>query len=241
MRPARWPAIALLALSAHAQTPPTFEAASIRRNVSGEINTQIKLAGNRLTITNASVKTLIRNAWDLLGFQLAGGPPWLDSDMYDISATTGRSEELTTDQFREMLKTLLAERFALRVHWDEREGPVYALVVAKEGSKLKENSGTVEPGINTRKAPHAARMQGTREPTSILASNLGNQLGRFVNDKTGLTGSYDWLLEWDPDPNPDSTLPSLVTAVQQLGLRLESQKGPTHILIIDALEKASDN
>lgn len=85
-------------------------------------------------------------------------------------------------------------------------------------------------------------MIGTREPISILAINLGNQLGHIVIDKTGLTGAYDWKLEWDPDPAADSTLPSLFTAVQeQLGLRLEAQKGPMPVLVIDSAEHPSDN
>jgi len=85
-------------------------------------------------------------------------------------------------------------------------------------------------------------MIGTREPVSILATNLGNQLRRIVIDKTGLKGAYDWKLEWNPDPSPDSILPSLFTAVQeQLGLKLEAQKGPMQVLVIDSAERPSDN
>ena len=77
---------------------------------------------------------------------------------------------------------------------------------------------------------------------SILASNLGNQLGRIVLDRTGLRGAYDWTLEWNPDLTVDSNRPSLSTALQeQLGLRLEAQKGPMEILIIDSMERPSEN
>ena len=85
-------------------------------------------------------------------------------------------------------------------------------------------------------------MKGTREPISILASNLGNQLGRIVLDKTGLRGVYDWMLEWNPDLTGDSSRPSLFTALQgQLGLRLEAQKGQIETLVIDSVERPSEN
>jgi uncharacterized protein (TIGR03435 family) len=85
-------------------------------------------------------------------------------------------------------------------------------------------------------------MRGTREPISILASNLGNQLGRIVVDKTGLAGVYDWVLEWDPDPTVESTRPSLFTALQQqLGIRLEAQRGPVETLVIDSANRPSEN
>ena len=85
-------------------------------------------------------------------------------------------------------------------------------------------------------------MKGSREPISILASNLGNQLGRIVLDKTGLRGVYDWMLEWNPDLTVDSNRPSLFTALQgQLGLRLEAQKGQMETLVIDSVERPSEN
>lgn len=237
-----WGAFALTALVASGQPPVTFEAASIRRNLSGEQNTRIDISGNRLTVTNASLKTLIRNGWELQSFQFTGGPPWLDTEMYDISATTGTHEKIDAEQLKPLLRSLLAERFGLRFHRETKEGLIYALVVSKEGPKLREGAASEQPGINTRKAPGDARMQGTREPISILAFNLANQLGRFVVDKTSLPGAYDWVLEWDPDPNAESTRPSLFTAVQQqLGLKLESQKGPMELFVIDHAERASQN
>jgi uncharacterized protein (TIGR03435 family) len=234
--------VSLTVLLAAAQEPPRFEAASIKRNLSHEVNTRIEISGGRLTVTNATLKTLIRNSWDLLAFQFAGGPGWMDSDMFDIQATTGTSEKLTNERLRPLLRSLLADRFALKVHFETRETNVYALVPARDGSKLKENASDMEPGINTSKFGNSGRMIGTREPISILAGNLGNQLGRIVIDKTALAGAYDWKLEWDPNPSADSTLPSLFTAVQQqLGLKLEPQKGPMEVLVIDSAEHPTGN
>lgn len=227
-----------LSCGARGQSPTAFEVAAIHRNPSGGLNTRISISGGRFTATNASLKTLIRNAYDILSFQLTGGPRWLDTDMYDVAATTGSAEKISPDRLKLLLQNLLADRFRLRVHWETREGPVYALVLDKNGPKFKESSAAQEPGINMRRG----RIKGTREPISILASNLGNQLGRIVLDKTGLRGAYDFTVEWDPEPAADSAGPSIFTGLQeQLGLRLESQEGPVEVLVIDSAERASEN
>jgi len=221
---------------------PSFEAASIKRNDGVSPNTRIDLSGGRVTMTNATLKTLIRNAYDILSFQLAGGPRWLDTDGFDIVATTGGPEKISTEQFRKLLQSLLAERFQLKVHWEKRETSVYALVPAKDGPKLKTGDAAQEPGINTSKSAGHARMKGTAAPLMLLASNLGNQLGGIVEDKTGMAGVYDWLLEWDPDPTAESTLPSLLAALPaQLGLRLETRKGFMETLVIDSVNRPTAN
>jgi uncharacterized protein (TIGR03435 family) len=232
--------IALLE-GARGQTQAAFEVASIRRNLSGGQNTQIRVSGDKFIVTNGSLKTFIRNAYDILSFQLDGGPRWLDTEMYDIAATAG-GQAISPEQLKLLLRNLLADRFQLKVHWETRETTVYALVLDKGGPKIGASVGEQEPGINTSKRPGKAQMKGTKEPISILASNLGNQLSRIVVDETGLRGLYDWMLEWDPDPTVDSTSPSLMTALpQQLGLRLESRRGPMEVLVIDSAEKASEN
>jgi uncharacterized protein (TIGR03435 family) len=236
-------AIAASALSCVAQSPTTFEVASIRRSLSGSLNTQIDNSDGKFTVTNGSLKTLIRNAYDLQSFQFAGGPSWLDTEMYNIVATTGTGDKIPPDQLKTLLKNLLADRFQLKVHWETRQTNIYALVVAKNGPIFKEDSDPQkESGINTSKGAHQGRMIGTKEPLSILASNVGNQLGRIVLDKTGLQGKYDWTLVWDPDPAPDSTNPSIFTALQeQLGLKLDPQKGPMETLVIDNADHPSEN
>src|SRR3954454_6484148 len=99
---------AFAAFGLWAQTP-AFEAASIKRNDGVSPNTRIDLSGGRVTMTNATLKTLIRNAYDILSFQLTGGPRWLDSEGFDIVATTGSAEKISTEQFRKLLQSLLAE------------------------------------------------------------------------------------------------------------------------------------
>ena len=203
----RWLTIGLLLTCARAQT---FDAISIHRDLNGGLNTGISISGGRITFRNATVKTLIRNAYGILSFQLANEASWLDSEMYDIAAVTG-GDKIGDDELKALLCNLLAERFHLKVHWETRETTVYA-------------------------------SRGVAEPISILASNMGNQLGRIVTDETGLKGVYDWYVEWDPDPGADATLPSLLTALpQQLGLKLDARKGPMEVLVIDHAERPTEN
>lgn len=243
MRVSKFAASLLFVGMASGQSPHSFEVASIHRNLSGSLNTGIRTSeGGRLSITNASLKTLIRNAYGILSFQLAGEPSWIDTEMYDIEAKAETAGEIPPAEFKMLLQSLLADRFHLKVHWETRESTVYALLVDKGGPKFRASSGDLKPSMNTRKGAEKAQMTGTAETMAVLAGNLGNQLGRFAVDKTGLTGNYDFTLEWDLQASADSTGPSLFTALkEQLGLKLESQKGPVELLVIDAAEKASEN
>jgi uncharacterized protein (TIGR03435 family) len=233
----------VLTLPAAAQPLPRFEVASIHRNTNGSLNTNINVSdGGRLSIVNGSLKTLIRNAYGILSFQLANEPNWIDTEMYDIEAKTATSGKISPDEFKSLLQSLLADRFHLKVHWETRESTVYALLLDKSGPKFTASLVDEKSGMNTRKGPDKATMTGTAEPMKDLASNLGNQLGRFAVDKTGLTGTYDFTFSWDPQSTADSTGPSLFTALRdQLGLRLESQKGPVELLVIDNADRPSEN
>jgi uncharacterized protein (TIGR03435 family) len=234
--------ITLCALAGAAQSQPAFDVISIHRNLRGG-DARVDMTRGRLTMNNASLRTLIRNGYDIQNYQFAGGPNWLDSDSYDISATVADRAEVSQDQYRTLIRALLADRFQLKVHWQTRQGDVYALVVAKNGPTLKvATDPSKEPGLNTNKSSHLARMIGTNAPVFYLSSVLSNQVSHPVIDKTGLQGRYDWTLVWDPEPNPDSTEPSLFTAVQeQLGLKLDAQKGPVETLVIDSVAHPSEN
>lgn len=235
-------AVACGALASSAQPPAAFEAVSIHRNVHGG-DASTNVTRGRLTMTNASLRTLIRSAYDIQNFQFAGGPAWLDSDTYDIAATTGDGADISHDRYRALLQALLADRFQLKVHWETRQSDVYALIVAKNGPKLTADTDPQkESGLNTNRTAHEGRMAATNVPMSYLSNRLSNQLSHPVIDKTGLEGKYDWTLVWDPDPTADSTNPSLFTAVQeQLGLKLEPQKGPVETLVINSVERPSEN
>jgi len=211
-----------------AQTPPAFDAASVKATVPPPGVTSMSRYGEYI----GSLKSLIKTAYGLEDYQMAGGPKWIDDDIYSVvDKPVGPEASL-------MLRTLLAERFKLAVHSETRQLPVYTLVFAKGGPRLEK---ATEPGTTS---PGGGMIRGTME-MSLLASYLSSITGRRVIDQTGLTGPYTFSLKWTPDDRPatgDTSAPSLVTAIQeQLGLKLESTKGPVEILVIDHAEKPTEN
>jgi uncharacterized protein (TIGR03435 family) len=198
--------------------------------------------GGRIKITNEPVKLLVRVAFQLPNAQIAGGPAWLDSDRYDIEAKTGLPEKPTPAQLGPMIRNLLEERFHLKYHRETRQLTVYALVPAKTGPKLKPAAPTESAGANTHGGPRSSQLVATATTMPLLATYIANRLERVVIDQTNLTGAYDFHLEWAQDPNPESALPSLVTALHdQLGLTLQSQKAAVEVLVIDNLERPTEN
>jgi uncharacterized protein (TIGR03435 family) len=242
-----WTILVFSGLVARGQSPPAFEVAVIRPSVeSTSAGTSFNVfEGGRLRITNEPVKLLIRAAFQIQNAQIAGGPAWLDTDRYDIEAQTGRPEKPGPDQISPLLKSLLSDRFSMKFHREMRELTVYALVLEKNqkgGLKLKTKGQNEGTAMNTHGGDGKSELVGTGVSTGALARYVGNRLGRIVVDKTGLSDSYDFTLEWAPDETPDSPLPPLVTALrEQLGLRLESQKSPVEVLVIDSLQKPSEN
>src|SRR5258708_6329833 len=256
-----------------AQTPPSFEVASIRPSSSEDRRPLINMQpSGRCVARNATVKRLITVAYRIKHFQISGGPKWIDSDFFDIAATPA-GPLAKPDQFQAMLQALLAERFHLVIRRETKEMPVYALVAAKGGPKIKEaldsDPAIIDPGGRApegapRRPPITRIRRGslTAQGIEMLAfvDTLSNFLGRAVLDRTGLSGRYDVKLQWTTDENqvamfevmgvpegfgappPDPLGPSLFTALQeQLGLRLETQKGPLEMLVIERVEKPSEN
>jgi len=224
-----------------------FEAASIHLNDSGSRFAGMSIyKGGRFTATNVTVKRLIIASYKIQGYQIVGGPPWMDSDHYDITAKS--ESEANQEQVAEMIKALLGDRFKLKSHHEVKELPVYELDVAKGGSKLKTNT---DGGDNHKSSTSRGKITGQNVPLETFVTLLSNQLDRLVVDKTGLKGNYDLQLEWSPDlsraatatdapPPPDGT--SIFTAIQeQLGLRLEAGKTAADAVVIDALERPSEN
>ena len=137
----------------------------------------------------------------------------------------------------ERLRSLLSDRFGLRVHVEQREQTVLALRVAKGGPKLQE---VAEP--SGRVSTNDGRIQGFGAPVSMLVTQISIATGLIVQDETGLDGKYDFLLEFSPDDkNPDDTRPSIHTAVERLGLRLEQTRATVKTVVIDSVERPSAN
>ena len=278
MARARWIGVLLCATPGAlcAQPAPmSFEVASIKASAPDTRGMFIQFQpGGGLRVTNLTVKQVLAYGYDVRDFQISGGPAWINSDRYDIQARpehtattaapddyrqmTDEQRKTLDQQMRERVRTLLADRFELAVHHDTKEAPVYVLMVAKGGPKLKENT---EPrggrqGMGMRPG---GQLTATAAPLPMLANLLSNLMGRPVLDKTGLTAKYDFELHWTPDSGkslvppgapaaaveaqaPDPNGPTIFTALQeQLGLRLESQKGPVDMIVIDRVEKPSEN
>jgi bla regulator protein blaR1 len=235
-----------------AEPPKEFEVASIKPSAPGGRGVRIQMApGGRLDASGVTAKLLIQQAYGVKDFQISGGPGWINSERYDLVAKADRDIG-KPEHLRPLMQKLLADRFQLTIHRDTKELPVYALVVGKNGPKLKESESN-SPGPQIRMG--RGLIDGRGMGMDMLASNLSNPLGRTVIDRTGLKGQYDIKLEFTPEgaadrpgdgpesaPPPDPTGPSLFTALQeQLGLKLESSKGPVEIIIIDRIEKPSEN
>jgi uncharacterized protein (TIGR03435 family) len=238
------PALLISAVPARAQLPqPAYDVISIKPNQSGGKPRIGASPGGRLTATNVNLKLMIELAWNLRDYQISGGPGWLESAGYDIVGTLEHPVNPSLDTrpyFQQLLQSLLAGRFHLQVKLETKELPVYALTVSKDGPKLGGGEKPEDPAaIRMRGGP--GLMIGEKINTQILDEALSEVLGRPVVDKTGLTGFYDFKLEWTPDDS-DTPGPSIFTAIQeQLGLKLEAQKGPVKVLVIESAEKASEN
>jgi uncharacterized protein (TIGR03435 family) len=223
---------------------PAFEVASVRlgQPAAGDA---VFCEGGRLTVYNYTLRTLIQMAWHVRDIQVLGGPAWMDSQAYYIAAKGDPSA--TDDQCRAMLQTLLEERFALVLHHDLRDLPVYALVLVPNGPKFHESEVGVPPNIATAKGSLSVQKVSMANVARVLSSTLD----RPVLDKTGLGGRYTFRLEWDADENQptaagDVHIPNLNTSLfraieTQLGLRLEVQKGPVDVMVIDHADRPSPN
>ena len=204
---------------------------------------------------------LIMEAYEVKAFQISGGPSWVGTARWDLEAKAeGVQGRLPLAQEHLMLRALLEDRFQLRVLSETKEMPVFALVVATGGSKLIPHAGEAIP-YGQRFRLGLGLYSVKQGNIAMFVTELTRQLWRPVIDKTDLKGEYDFTLEWTPQPgqggpeslglppqplesappvNPDG--PTIFSALQeQLGLRLDSQKGPVEVIVVEHVEKPSEN
>ncbi len=237
---------------AHAQAPSTsplkFEEASVRRADPAKKGPPFDVSpAGRLT-TSTDLRMLLQIAYSVHFDQIVGGPKWMDGEDYTIVAVPPPGSAVAPDQktnnkqTEERLRALLEDRFQLKVHRETREMPIYELVVAKGGSKLKEEPPGAPGEFKLGLASGRIVTRGGGGKIALLATLLMNQFHRPVVDKTGLDGFYSFNLTYNPDESKPSDRPSLFTALQeQLGLKLEAKKGEGEVLVIDRLERPSEN
>jgi uncharacterized protein (TIGR03435 family) len=281
--------------------------------------------GDRFSMTGANLRMLLQNAYGrptagipFGQLQIIGGPSWIDSDRWDVQATADCSGGVfSREQLQLMIQSLLEQRFQLKAHMETRELPIYNLVVAKDGPKIKASADQTPPGpggpagppppcspapttpagptpappplplpgqrggpgdpnfvmprgaILMMGGPSGLTMQAAAQPITGLVGVLQQQVGRPVIDKTDLKGLFDFKLQFSREglvaptgpggglppgppppgaagPGPDTAaaadpMPSLFTAIQELGLRLESTKGPVEVLVVESVQKPTEN
>ena len=232
----------------------TFEVASIKLAKPGTPGGAIKVmpGGEEYIAQDAPVKLMIALMYKIPQRQIIGGPDWLSTDLYEIDAKANHSYNI--DDMHVMFQNLLADEFKLKFHKEIKEGNVYALTIDKSGLKMKEHAGDQAYNIPITGGV-AAGFTGDRVNMEYLCWWLGQILTndqRPVVDMTGLTKNYDFSLKFMPELPPNispetipaeiASRPSLFVALkEQLGLRLDPQKGPVEYYVIDHIERPAGN
>jgi uncharacterized protein (TIGR03435 family) len=229
--------LAAAALAQPRDAHPTFEAASVKLNTSGDGSSSSHGTKGQIVMNNMTLKRLIERAYGVLPFQVAG-PAWMETVHVDIVAKYPPDTQEADRSL--MLRALLEDRLKLTVHRESKDLPGYALTVAKSGFKLK----PAEPGSSDTSVNGGRIRTLTAKRTSMeyLASLIARNLGEAVVDKTGVQGAYDFELRWNADDQNatgvDADVPSIFTALQEtLGLRLQSQKVAGEIIVVDHVER----
>jgi uncharacterized protein (TIGR03435 family) len=252
-------------------TLPAWDVSTIKPSAKDVRNSMLMFTPDGVRITNVPLFFVVRESFGLEDDRIFGGPAWAKSTNFDIEAKVApedapKLKSLNFDQRRQMLVTLLQDRCGLKFHHETRDMPVYDLVIAKGGSKLTASKPDPPADEGGEKRPNRMLMMNGRghvESTGAdihgLSRILSSQLHRTVIDKTGLSGNYDYKLDWTPDDavpavakgadaatdnasTQDNAGPSLFTALEeQLGLKLEASKGPVDVVVIDGLEQPTAN
>jgi uncharacterized protein (TIGR03435 family) len=263
----------------HAQAPvvtattPAYDAVSIKPNKAGDGRTMIRQGQSDYSGSNIRVIEMLRFAYGVTTEdQVSGIPGWAATDHWDVEAkmdaeTVAAQKKMSKEdsdlQRRAMMQKMLAERFKLTVHHEQKEMTVYNLVIAKGGPKLKEADAAQQPvdeaSVRDGKMRggmmrvEMGKLTANGVPIANLAMFLAQTQHKQVVDKTGLTGKYDIELRWTPDDMPtgaeahaatgtDTNAPSIYTALQeQLGLRLETVKGLVDTIVVDHIEMPTEN
>lgn len=241
-----------------ADANPTFEVATIKPSrPGGPFSLLVNLSGV-LNTTSTSLNDLIKFAYDVHPQQITGGPTWLETEKYDLTGKPDTPGLPSVKQLKTMMQKLLADRFALSFHRDQKELSVYAITIAKTGAKLTKNENDPNglPGFGGG-GPRGMRVRNSTmaEFASVMQATV---LEKPVVDQTGLgAGRYDFVLKWTPDASqrptggPEGNVPAAVDPEappdlfaafqQQLGLRLQSTRAAVDVLVIDRVEKPSAN
>jgi len=230
-----------------ADAHPSFEVATIKPAHPGELKGGFTVGGHRIYIESQSVEDLLWFAFAVHQKQIVDGPAWLETQKFDIVGQADLEGIPNLRQTQEMVQKLLESRLNLKFHREKRDLSIYAITVAKGGPKLlksAESSDALPTQSGGGSGGERARKL-TNNSMADFALGMQSFLDRPVVDKTGLIGKYDFVLKWTPDEADGNDLraaPGIFTAVQeQLGLKLEPTRGSTEVLVIDHVERPTEN
>ena len=252
--------LTLFSLALYVAMGQTFEVASIKpAPPTGGAIGLFTYPGGRIVASNYTLSMLIHEAYGLEMFQILGVPHWAESDRYNIEAKPPASSASSkwvppnfktppNPEMQQMLQTLLADRFQLKVHKETKKDSVYALLVAKGGPKLKAPTTTKQPFVSfgrtgsIERAPVSSLLTGQNATMALFAARLTVIMRHPVLDRTGLPGNFDFEVEYAGDETESNAAPFLSEGLrQQLGLKLEKEAGTSDVLVVDHAEKPSLN
>jgi uncharacterized protein (TIGR03435 family) len=227
---------------------PDWEVATVRPTDPAVTNASIRMNGRQFVLENRTVETLLLAGYGVHKKQIVNAPDWIRTERWDARGVPDVPGQPSFPQMQALVRKLLVERFGLVTHTEKREMEVYALTVAKGGEKMTPSAGDPNglPDENDRENGGERTMQATHVSMADFALLLKFFLDRPVVDQTGLTGRYDFRLQWTFDetkaPSDGSAAPGVFTAIgEQLGLKLEPVKAPTDVLVVDKVEHPSEN
>ena len=232
--------ILLCAFLVAAASAQEFEVVSVKPNKSGLTGTTENSDLGMLTATNLSLKQMIAEAYEVRDYQVEG-PDWLSGTRFDIAAKFPEALPKDPQKYNAamtaMMRQMLADRFKVTIHREQKSFAVYGLVIAKNGIKFKEAESTESHNSSGRNTHYT----GKAVSVETFADVLSRRRDLPVLDLTGLKGFYDLTLDWFPETKPNEgnpAGPTLPEALQdQLGLKLENRKAPIEVLIVDHAEK----
>ena len=239
-----------------ADAPTTFDVVSIRPSNPDAPGKLFTVKGRQVLTINTTLADLITMAYNIHTRQISGGPAWMESDKFDVTGQPQAEGIPSTEQLRALIKSMLADRFQLTVHTEKKDLPAYAIVVGNNGPKLTRND-TNPNGLPSLLFKGLGRLPAVNASMDDFARVMQQAvLDRPVVNRTNLQGRFDFTLNWTPDesqfrsmgvrvpppPVDGSGPPGLFTAVQeQLGLRIESTNAPADVIVIDRVERPSEN
>ena len=241
-----------------ADAKPAFEVATIKPSDPAHPQQIVTLRGVEVITTNVTVHDLINLAYWLHPKQVTGGPAWMESEKYDMAGKPDAPGQPNVDQMKMMIQKLLADRFQLKFHFEKRDLAAYAVRTAKTGAKIIRSQDDPKglPGFYFGRAASGTTLTFRNSPMSQVTAVLQNFLDKPVVDQSGLSEKYDFTLTFTLDPaqavrlggapvpaadNPDAAPDVFAAFEQQLGLKLDSTKAPVNVMVIDKVERPSEN